>query len=45
MTSIKIVISRFWNSLKLRIRPEQHKVKKKRYNKDIKNKHVKPGES
>jgi simple sugar transport system ATP-binding protein len=45
MTSIKTVISRFWNSLKLRIRPEQHKVKKKRYNKDIKIKHVKPGES
>lgn len=45
MTSIKIVISRFWNSLKLRIRPEQHEVKKKRYNKDIKIKHVKPGES
>jgi len=45
MTRIKTGISRFRNNLKLRIRPEQHKVKKKRYNKDIKIKHVKPGES
>ena len=45
MTRIKTGISRFKNNLKLRIRPEQHKVKKKRYNKDIKIKHVKPGES